>query len=301
MTTTVTMSPPVSRAPGRLENCPAPAKLNLFLHVIGQRADGYHLLQTAFRLLDRGDTLDFTVRDDGQLRRLNEIPGVPEEADLCVRAARALQKAANCPLGADITVHKHLPMGGGLGGGSSDAATTLMALDRLWDTNLGQEKLREIALGLGADVPFFIYGCDAFAEGVGERLQPLDLPAAWYVVLAPSVNVPTARIFASPGLTRNTPPVKVRGFTLSRTRNDLQPVACALFPEVAEALSWLEQFAPARMTGSGACVFASVDSGASAERIVRQCLNQHLGRWQAWSAASLARHPMYGSERGSAM
>ena len=301
MTTTVTMSPPVSRAPGRLENCPAPAKLNLFLHVIGQRADGYHLLQTAFRLLDRGDTLDFTVRDDGQLRRLNEVPGVPEEADLCVRAARALQKASNCPLGADITVHKHLPMGGGLGGGSSDAATTLMALDRLWDTKLGQEKLREIGLGLGADVPFFIYGRDAFAEGVGERLQPLDLPAAWYVVLAPPVNVPTARIFASPGLTRNTPPVKVRGFTLSRTRNDLQPVACALFPEVAEALSWLEQFAPARMTGSGACVFASVDSGASAERIVRQCLSQYPGRWQAWSAASLARHPMYGSGRGSAM
>ncbi|MDR3086753.1 MAG: 4-(cytidine 5'-diphospho)-2-C-methyl-D-erythritol kinase [Azoarcus sp.] len=292
----MTMSPPVSPAPGRLKNCPAPAKLNLFLHVIGQRDDGYHLLQTAFRLLDWGDTLDFTTRGDGRIRRLNEVPGVPEDADLCVRAARALQKATHCPLGADITVHKHLPMGGGLGGGSSDAATTLMALDRLWGTQLGLEKLREIGLSLGADVPFFIYGRDAFAEGVGELLQPLDLPAAWYVVLAPVVSVPTARIFASPGLTRNTPPVKVRGFTLSRTRNDLQPVACALFPEVAEALSWLEQFAPARMTGSGACVFASVDSGASAERIVSQCLSQHPGRWRAWPAASLARHPMHGPE-----
>ncbi|MDR1463105.1 MAG: 4-(cytidine 5'-diphospho)-2-C-methyl-D-erythritol kinase [Azoarcus sp.] len=286
------MRPPAAPAPGRLDGCPAPAKLNLFLHVTGQRPDGYHLLQSAFRLLDWGDTLDFAVRGDGCIHRSNDLPGVPEDADLAVRAAQCLQRTSGCALGVDITVHKHLPMGGGLGGGSSDAATTLMALDRLWGLDLGHERLRETGLALGADVPFFIYGRDAFVEGIGESLQPLELPPAWYVVVAPGAGVPTARIFASPELTRNTPPVRVHGFTLSRTRNDLQPVACALYPEVAEALSWLGQFAPARMTGSGACVFAAVDSAAHAERIVGQC----PARWRAWRASSLARHPMHGSE-----
>ena len=286
------MRPPVSPSPGRLEGCPAPAKLNLFLHVTGRRADGYHLLQTAFRLLDWGDTLDFAVREDGRIRRLGEIPGVPEEADLCVRAARVLQRASGCASGVDITVHKRLPMGGGLGGGSSDAATTLMALDRLWGTALGPTRLRELGLELGADLPFFLFGRDAFAEGIGERLQAIELPPARYVVLAPNVNVPTARIFGSPDLTRNTPPVKLRDFTLSGTRNDLQPVACALYPEVADVLSWLGRFAPARMTGSGACVFAAVDSAAQAERIVGQC----PARWRAWQVESLARHPMLAAD-----
>jgi len=181
-------------------------------------------------------------------------------------------------------------MGGGLGGGSSDAATTLMALDRLWGTALGSARLAEIAVGLGADVPFFVFGRDAFAEGVGERLQEVDIPPAWYVVVAPPVVVPTARIFTAPNLTRNTPPVKVRGFTLGRTRNDLQPVACALYPEVGEALSWLESFAPARMTGSGACVFATLETEAEAREIASRCPS----RWRAWAAASLARHPMLG-------
>jgi 4-diphosphocytidyl-2-C-methyl-D-erythritol kinase len=276
-------------APGRLDGCPAPAKINLFLHVTGRRADGHHLLQTAFRLLDWGDTLDFAVRGDGLIRRVNDIPGVAEETDLAVRAARRLQQAGACGLGADIAVHKRLPMGGGLGGGSSDAATTLMALDRLWGTGFGHARLREIALDLGADVPFFIYGRDAFAEGIGESLQPLDLPPAHYVIVAPAVFVPTAEIFSSPELTRNTPAVKVRGLTLSRTRNDLQPVACARYPEVAEAISWLGRFAPARMTGSGACVFAMAASAAHAGEIVARC----PARWRAWQAASLARHPMH--------
>ena len=288
------MRPPVSPSPGRLEGCPAPAKLNLFLHVIGQRADGYHLLQTVFRLLDWGDTLDFVVRRDGEIHRLSAIAGVPEETDLCVRAARALQRAANCPLGADITLHKRLPLSGGLGGGSSDAATTLMALDRLWGTRLGPERLREIGLELGADVPFFLFGRDAFAEGIGEILQPVTLPPACYVVLVPGVSVSTAQIFAQADLTRDTPPITVSPLTFDHTRNDLQPVACKLFPEVMDALSWLERFAPARMTGSGACVFAPVDSPEHAAQIVEQC----PARWQAWQAASLARHPMHGLRSG---
>ncbi|MDR0565395.1 MAG: 4-(cytidine 5'-diphospho)-2-C-methyl-D-erythritol kinase [Azoarcus sp.] len=275
-----------------LKNCPAPAKLNLFLHVTGRRSDGYHLLQTVFRLIGLGDTLDFSVRRDGEIRRVNPLPDVPEKADLCLRAARALQHASGCPLGADITLHKRLPLGGGLGGGSSDAATTLLALNRLWETRISPAQLRDIGLGLGADVPFFLFGHDAFAEGVGEILHTIDLPPAHYVVLNPCVNVPTAQIFTSPDLTRNTSPIKVRGFTFSSTANDLQPVACKLFPEIASAISWLGQFAPARMTGSGACVFAPVESSDAAAQIVRQC----PAGWQAWQTVSLSRHPMLALE-----
>jgi len=283
------MASPVSPLPGRLEGCPAPAKLNLFLHVVGRRADGYHLLQTVFRLLDWGDTLDFTIRKDGEIRRTNVVTDVPEETDLCVRAAHALQQATGCLLGADITVHKCLPLGGGLGGGSSDAATTLMALNYLWNTRLDPVRLREIGIRLGADVPFFLFGRDAFAEGIGEILQPATLPPACYVVLVPAISVPTAQVFISPDLTRNTPQIKMTSFTFERTRNDLQPVACELFPEVKDALSWLGQFAPARMTGSGACVFASADSPEHAARIIGQC----PARWQAWQAVNLVRHPMH--------
>jgi len=288
------MMPPVLPSPGRFEGCPAPAKLNLFLHVVGRRADGYHLLQSVFRLLDWGDTLDFTIRKDGKIHRTDAVAGVPEETDLCIRAAQALQQAADCPFGADITVHKRLPLGGGLGGGSSDAATTLMALDRLWNTRLGPIRLHEIGMTLGADVPFFLFGRDAFAESIGEILQSITLPPACYVVLAPGINVPTARIFASPDLTRNTPPINIDSFTLDCSHNDLQPVACELFPEIKEALSWLGQFAPARMTGAGACVFAPVDSSEHAARIVGQC----PARWQAWQVESLARHPMLGLRFG---
>lgn len=272
----------------QLHGCLAPAKLNLFLHVTGRRTDGYHLLQTAFRMLDWGDTLDFTVRDDTRIRRLSALPGVGEDDDIVVRAARLLQRETGCSLGVDITVHKVLPMGGGLGGGSSDAATTLMALNHLWSTGLSRATLQALGLRLGADVPFFIYGRDAFAEGVGELFQPLTLEKAVYVVIAPGVSISTAEIFSSKGLTRDTPPIKIADFTASSARNDLQTVACDHYPEVAEAINWLGQFSPARMTGSGACVFAAVDSEALAQRIVDQC----PARWQAWKASSLAKHPM---------
>ncbi|ANQ83900.1 4-diphosphocytidyl-2-C-methyl-D-erythritol kinase [Azoarcus olearius] len=275
---------------GVLAGCPAPAKLNLFLHVVGRRDDGYHLLQTAFRLLDWGDRLDFRVRDDGLIRRTNQVAGVAEDDDLVVRAARRLQQATGTPLGADITLHKVLPMGGGVGGGSSDAATTLIALNHLWQTGLTRADLQQLGLALGADVPFFIYGRDAFAEGVGEAFQPLALPAAVYVVLSPEVSVPTAEIFSAKGLTRDTPPIRIADFAASPTRNDLQATACSRYPEVGRAINWLEHYAPARMTGSGACVFAEVASEIEADEIVSLC----PARWKAWKAKSLARHPLYG-------
>lgn len=284
------MDHPAVTTPASLTDCPAPAKLNLFLHVVGRRDDGFHLLQTAFRLLDWGDRLDFHCRDDGEIHRINDVPGVPPEQDLVVRAARRLQAATACRLGADITLHKTLPMGGGVGGGSSDAATTLMALNRLWNTGQSRTALQELGLGLGADVPFFIYGRDAFAEGVGENFQPLDLPAATYVILSPEVGVPTAEIFSAKELTRNTAPIRIADFAASLTRNDLQAVACSRYPEVGKAIDWLAQYAPARMTGSGACVFAEVASEDEADEIVSLC----PARWKAWKAKSLARHPLYG-------
>ncbi|AVZ78469.1 4-(cytidine 5'-diphospho)-2-C-methyl-D-erythritol kinase [Zoogloeaceae bacteirum Par-f-2] len=274
--------------PDTLLDCLAPAKLNLFLHVVGRRADGYHLLQTAFRLLDWGDRLSFVRRSDGRIRRLTDVAGVPEDADLTVRAARLLQEATGCPLGADIAIDKQLPLGGGLGGGSSDAATTLMALNHLWGTGLDRNQLQALGLKLGADVPFFIYGRDAFAEGVGERFQPLELPDAWYVILFPRVAIPTSEIFSAGELTRDTEPIRIADFAASTTRNDLQPVACKRYPEVAAAIDWLAQYAPARMTGSGACVFAQVDGEVDAKRIVQAC----PARWRAWSARSLPRHPL---------
>ncbi|NMG64034.1 4-(cytidine 5'-diphospho)-2-C-methyl-D-erythritol kinase [Azoarcus indigens] len=277
--------------PLRLTGCLAPAKLNLFLHVVGRRADGYHLLQTAFRMLDWGDTLDFELRTDGLIRRRTDLDGVPPEQDLVVRAARLLQGVTGCKLGADIAVHKVLPMGGGLGGGSSDAATTLLALNRLWNTKLSRQALQDLGLALGADVPFFIYGRDAFAEGVGEHFQPLQLAPARYVVILPGVHISTVEIFSSKELTRNTDPIKIADFAASSTRNDLQPVACNRYPEVARAIEWLAQFAPARMTGSGACVFAEVASEDEARRIVAEC----PASWKAWQALSLERHPLYES------
>lgn len=273
----------------RLVGCPAPAKLNLFLHVVGRREDGYHLLQSVFRLLDWNDTLDFELREDGAVRRLNDVPGIPESADLVIRAAHLLQAETGCNSGADITLHKVLPSGGGLGGGSSDAATTLIALNRLWNTGLKRSELAAIGLRLGADVPFFIGGTDAFVEGIGEVLTPVELPPAYYVVVAPGVQVPTLEIFRSPDLTRNTEPLRIADFAFRATRNDLQPVACILHPEIAAAVEWLERFAPARMTGSGACVFAAVDSENAASDIIAAC----PPKWRAWKARSQARHPLY--------
>ncbi len=271
-----------------LRDCPAPAKLNLFLHVTGRRADGYHLIQTAFRLLDWGDTLSFTLRIDGRIRRSTAIPGVTEEQDLTVRAARLLRERTASPHGADIAIDKRLPMGGGLGGGSSDAATTLIALNRLWRTRLDRQALADLGLTLGADVPFFLFGQDAFAEGIGERLRPLELEPAWYVIVDPGVQAPTHAIFAAEKLTRNSEPITIANFAPRTTRNDLQAVACGLYPEIAAAVDWLEQYAPARMTGSGACVFAQADNECIAARIVAACPVP----WRAWKARSLLRHPL---------
>jgi 4-diphosphocytidyl-2-C-methyl-D-erythritol kinase len=246
---------------------PAPAKLNLFLHVVGRRADGYHLLQTVFRFLDVGDVLRIEPRSDGEIRLLNPLADVPADKDLCHRAASLLKARTGCRLGAEIGLDKRLPMGGGLGGGSSDAATVLLALNRLWGLDLPRVELQALGLELGADVPVFVFGRSAFAEGVGERLQAVALAPASYVVLVPPVHVSTPAIFASPALTRNTPAVKMRVFSEGFGHNDLEPVVCDLYPQVAGHLAWLRQFGDARMTGSGACVFAAFPDRATAERV----------------------------------
>jgi len=273
--------------------CPAPAKLNLFLHVIGRRQDGYHLLQTLFRFIDLHDTLHFTMRKDGTVRRTNSIEGVPEDQDLCVRAALLLKAKTGCALGADIEVEKRIPMGGGLGGGSSDAATTLIALNRLWSLGLTRARLLQLGLQLGADVPAFVFGENAFAEGVGEKLQAYPLGDAWYVVLFPPVHVPTARIFAHPELTRDTVSITMRALLKGQTeqplRNDLQPVVCGLYPDVANYLAWLDKFGKAMMTGSGACVFAEFASRNQAETVLTQLPHELRGV----VAQGLARHPLH--------
>ena len=284
---------------------PAPAKLNLFLHVVGRRADGFHLLQTVFRFLDVGDELEINVRDDGQIRLANPLPGVPVEKDLCWRAATLLQTHTGCRLGAEISLHKILPLGGGLGGGSSDAATVLLALNRLWQLNLPRETLQRLGLQLGADVPVFVFGRSAFAEGVGEVLTAWSPPPAHYVVLVPPVHVSTPAIFAHPALTRNTPSVTISALSeglrndvlpeISRSvlRNDLESVASALYPEVAESISWLGQQDEcrglARMTGSGACVFAAFQSREVAQAVFAR----RLGHLQGFVAEGIDQHPLY--------
>ena len=249
---------------------PAPAKLNLMLHILGRRADGYHELQTLFQFLDHGDELTFTARTDGQIRLHTDLPGVDHDSNLIVRAARLLQTHSACTLGADIALIKRLPMGGGIGGGSSDAATTLLGLDYLWHTRLGVDRLAAIALTLGADVPVFVRGRAAFAEGVGERLQPVELSEPWYLVVAPQVSVSTAEIFSDPELTRNTPAITVRSLLAGGGHNDCQPVVEKRYPEVRNALSLLNKFVPARMTGTGACVFGSFPNKGEADRVCRQ-------------------------------
>jgi 4-diphosphocytidyl-2-C-methyl-D-erythritol kinase len=273
----------------QLKPFPAPAKLNLFLHVTGRRPDGYHLLQSVFRFVDYGDTVWLGVRHDGQIRRLEDIQGVPEEQDLTVRAAKLLQQATGCPLGADIQMKKRLPMGGGLGGGSSDAATVLLALNRLWGLGLSRQRLQQLGLQLGADVPVFVFGQSAFAEGVGEILTPIALPPAWYVVLMPQVTVATGGVFSAPELTRNSPPIKIADFLSGTVGNDLQPVVAERYPEVARHLDWLGKFGDARMTGSGACVFLAVADEESAHSIL-----QELPRdMQGFIARGLDRHPLF--------
>jgi 4-diphosphocytidyl-2-C-methyl-D-erythritol kinase len=267
---------------------PAPAKLNLFLHVVGRRADGYHLLQTAFRLIDLADTLEFRPRADGAIRLARPLAGVPEDEDLIVRAARLLKAETGCAAGATIAIDKRIPIGGGLGGGSSDAATTLIALNELWGTGLARPALARLGLALGADVPFFLFGRNAFAEGVGEVLAELTLPPAWYVVVTPQVAVPTREIFASPALTRDTKRIRITAFFPGVGHNDLEPVVRAGFPEVARALEWLGAHGDARLSGSGSSVFLACESAERAHSVAARV----PGTWRAWAVQGLERHPL---------
>jgi 4-diphosphocytidyl-2-C-methyl-D-erythritol kinase len=263
------MTPPAIPAVAELV-LPAPAKLNLMLHILGRRADGYHQLQTLFQFLDFGDELGFALRDDGEIRLHTAIDGVPHDNNLIVRAARQLQQQAGCALGADIWLDKRLPMGGGIGGGSSDAATTLLGLDRLWQLNWDEDRLAALGLSLGADVPVFVRGRAAFAEGVGEQLTPLQLPEPWFLVAVPQVLVSTAEVFADPELTRDTPPIKVRSLLEGGGRNDCQPVVEKRYPEVRNALILLNKYVSARLTGTGACVFGSFPNRDDADKVARQ-------------------------------
>ncbi|WP_455202664.1 4-(cytidine 5'-diphospho)-2-C-methyl-D-erythritol kinase [Kaarinaea lacus] len=264
---------------------PAPAKLNLFLHITGRRDDGYHNLQTLFQFLDVCDYLQFQVRNDGQINRTTEIEDVDPQQDLTVRAARLLQEHTGCSLGVDISIEKNLPMGGGLGGGSSDAATTLVALNELWSVNLSQAELIDLGSSLGADIPIFIYGQSAWAEGIGEKLQPVELPEPWYVVLFPGVTVPTPELFADPELTRDARPIKIRDYFEGGTINVFEPIVRRRYSAVNFALKWLsEQDIKSKqapmMTGTGSCVFASYPDEASAKRVAALAEQQTASDWQ---------------------
>jgi 4-diphosphocytidyl-2-C-methyl-D-erythritol kinase len=267
---------------------PAPAKLNLFLHIVGRRADGYHLLQTAFHLLDWGDEVRLRRRDDGAIHRIDALPGVPDEADLGVRAALALRKATGCRLGADIAIDKRVPIGGGLGGGSSDAATTLVALNAIWATGLDEDSLADIATGLGADAPVFVRGKSAWAEGVGERLTPLALPDRWYVVVDPGVPVPTRELFQVPELTRNSPALTIPLFVSGAiTGNAFEPVVRERFPEVAAAFDWLGRYGEARLSGSGGCLFVPVASREAGAAVLADSPG-----FRAWVVRGVAESPL---------
>jgi len=274
---------------------PAPAKLNLFLHVVGRRPDGYHLLQTVFRLIDLADILRFSPRSDSVVRLVCNVPGLALGDDLCVRAAKALKAETGYSGGVDIHLDKRIPMGGGLGGGSSDAATTLQVLNRLWALGLSSETLARLGLALGADVPLFLGQGNAFAEGVGDKLVPLDLPPAWYAVLVPPVAVPTASVFAAQELTRNSKNTTISSFSAGSGhyrsgfgRNDLEPVVCSRYPEVAQHLAWLAGQGTARMSGSGACVFAEFATESEARSVV----SRMPAGMRGFVARGLERHPI---------
>ena len=281
---------------------PAPAKLNLFLHITGRRPDGYHTLQTLFRFVGLYDTLRFVPRSDGQIVLANPIPGVPSSTDLTVRAAEALRQAAGVRDGVTIHLEKQLPMGGGLGGGSSDAATVLLALNSLWHLGGSQAELLQLALPLGADVPVFVYGQSAFAEGVGEALSPVALPPAWYLIIHPGVSVPTAGIFSAANLKRDTSPIAASAWAEALNQgvgaNDLESVAVAHYPAVGVALDWLQAQPEAagrvRMTGSGACVFAVFDDETTARTVQDRLRGADSApdAWMSWVAPGLDRHPL---------
>ncbi|NJM12760.1 MAG: 4-(cytidine 5'-diphospho)-2-C-methyl-D-erythritol kinase [Synechococcaceae cyanobacterium SM1_2_3] len=268
---------------------PAPAKLNLMLRIVGRRADGYHLLQTVFQFLDCGDWLWFEPRTDGSIIRASEIPGIPLDADLTVRAARLLQQTAGVSHGATIRIAKQLPMGSGLGGGSSDAATTLIALNYHWRTGLTQMELAALGLTLGADVPVFVHGQAAWAEGVGEQLTPVELDQPWFVVLTPACHVATGAVFNDPELTRNSPLITIADFLAGAGGNDCETVVYRRYPEVAAAAAWLAQFGAARLTGTGACVFAAFKDEASAESVLAQL----PPGWSGFIAQGRNRSPLH--------
>ena len=262
---------------------PAPAKLNLFLHITGRRADGYHLLQSVFQFLDYGDTLYFNLIDEDRISITPEVAGVALEDNIIYKAAAKLKSHFNIKSGVEVSLEKRLPMGGGLGGGSSDAATTLLAMNKLWDLKLSKSDLMEIGLELGADVPVFIFGHSAWAEGVGEQLSSIDLPEKWYLTLFPNVHINTGTIFSSSDLTRDKVPIKIRDFLQGTTENVCQPVVENHYPEVTEAINWLNQFAPARMTGTGACIFAAFDE----EQAAQDAASQVPDKWQHFIAKGL--------------
>ena len=292
----------------------APAKINLFLHITGRRADGYHLLQSVFRLIDLHDTVFLKVRNDSQIHRVTENSKVPAEQDLCVKAAKLLQVHCQCNLGVDIGLIKNIPMGGGLGGGSSDAATVLIALNCLWNLGLSKTILMELGLKLGADVPFFIFGENAWVEGVGEKIQPIVLPSSHYVIVTPKVHVSTAEIFSAEELTRNTFPTTIAAFSEmlnvmqigkekqslvlehenKNFHNDLEPVVCYKYPDVKACLDCLNQFSQARMSGSGASVFVSANNLAAANTILK-ALPKEILNTEIFCVAALGldQHPLY--------
>ncbi|RQH04757.1 4-(cytidine 5'-diphospho)-2-C-methyl-D-erythritol kinase [Paraburkholderia dinghuensis] len=286
-----------------LRGCLAPAKLNLFLHITGRRADGYHNLQTVFQLLDWGDTLHFKRRNDGRITRTTAVEGVSAEQDLTVRAATLLKQHTGTQEGVEIDIEKRLPMGAGLGGGSSDAATTLLALNRLWKLHLTRDELQSLALKLGADVPFFVFGKNAFAEGVGEALEAVQLPPRHFLVVTPQVHVPTAAVFCEKSLTRDTKPCTIavflaqqatqKGWPESFGQNDMQAVVAEKYAEVAQVLRWFDQnvecVVPARMTGSGASVFAAFSSRAEAEAAQAKLPES----WRSAVTSSLDTHPLF--------
>ena len=269
---------------------PAPAKLNLFLHIIGRRPDGYHLLQTVFQLLDVGDTLIFEPLSDQTISRAYDIPGVPYEKDIIIRAAQLLQHTCGVTQGVRIDLEKRLPIGGGLGGGSSTAATTLVALNHLWGCRLSVDELARLGLQIGADVPVFVRGQSAWAEGVGEHLTPVRLHPAWYVVLAPRVSVSTAEVFSDPQLRRDCPAITIRAFLAGQAQlsNICEPRVRGRYPEVAAALDALGVFAPARLTGTGACVFAAFATEEAAQR----AWDQLRDRWSGFVARGVNTSPL---------
>jgi 4-diphosphocytidyl-2-C-methyl-D-erythritol kinase len=272
----------------KLTRWKAPAKLNLFLHVVGRRADGYHLLQTVFQFLDYADELIFRRREDGRLRRRGTLPGVDEDGDLVVCAARLLQRESGARMGVDIVIRKRLPVGGGLGGGSSDAATTLVALNQLWGTRLSQDELLKLGLTLGADVPVFLGGHAAWAEGIGECLQPVQLAQPWYLVIDAGVRVSTAAVFSDPELTRNCVRITIGEFMSGQASNVCEPVVRTRYPAVGSALDWLNRYAPARLTGTGGCVFAAFQNRVEAERTLALIPAQ----WQGFVAKGLNESPL---------